>query len=121
PAVLQLLRAPRPRRVRRLLGHALLADRNKEVERTGLSAWIARWWTQKDSLSQRRVVELLDLLEFIFPRVGELKRRYRIPWAAAVFRYPHHVVTGLLRCGRHFGPPAYWALRERAGRLVRGQ
>jgi hypothetical protein len=117
PRVLESLRPPRPRRLRRWLFEAITAETNDR--RSDTKARFGYWWLKKPGRLQRRLIDFLDLLEFAFPRRDELRLRYGLDSKkAASAVYPLHTGKGLFLCAVDFLPWAYRVLRSRTYRLL---
>ncbi len=114
PWVLESLRPPSPRRVRRWLFEALA--REPKWSRSGMTAKTVfrAWWLSWQKRSQLRLIRLLDLIEFIFPRLDEVKLRHRVhSKRAALAAYLFHSGKSLLRCSVGFLPWIYCLLIRR--------
>jgi hypothetical protein len=111
PGVLHQLRPERPRRVRRALFRILAEPADRAPPRT--FAMHARdWWMGRGVPTQRRLIRLLDVLEYVFPRREDLRRRYARSWGrAAPLAYVYHTGGGLLRCILHVVPWSYGRLK----------
>ncbi|MDV2495153.1 MAG: nucleotidyltransferase family protein [bacterium] len=108
PWVLDSLRPPSPRRIRKWLFEALVEE-NKSAK--SVKASFRAWWLKMQKRSQLRLLTLLNFLEFIFPRRDEIKLYYRLHSESAVFAfYLFHVGKSLFRGALGFPPWLYCML-----------
>jgi hypothetical protein len=118
PRVLESLRPPRPRRLRRWLFEEITEE--TDYRRSGTRAWFGGWWLKKHKRLQRRLIDFLDLLEFAFPRRDELRLRYGLDSKkAASAIYLLHTGKGLFLGAGYFLPWAYRVLGSRTHRLLK--
>jgi hypothetical protein len=111
PWVLDALRPPSPRRIRKWLFEALV-EQNKGAK--SVKASFRAWWLKMHKRSQLRLISLLELLEFIFPRRDELELYYRLHSKSTVFSvYLIHVAKSLFRSALGFPPWLYCMLTRR--------
>ncbi len=101
PRVLEDLRPPTSRRLRKRLYHALSGSSNHSASHPAANDMVGVWWMKRRKLTQRRLIELLELLEFTFPRRHELRVLYRLPpekgvWGIYLFHVSKSLVGGLL-------------------------
>jgi len=81
---------------------------------SAVNAPIRAWWLRKQKSSQIRLMKLLSLLEFIFPRRDELRLRYRShPEKATLAMYLAHLGKWLFRCALGFLPLLYCLVVKR--------
>ena len=114
PWVLDALRPPTPRRLRRWLFEALDQDPKDDRSASAVKAAFRTWWLKKQKQAQLRMIRLLDLLEFIFPRRDELKLHYQLHSKSAVFAvYLFHVGKSLFRSALGFLLVIYSLLTRR--------
>ncbi len=87
---------------------------------TTVKALFRDWWLKQQKRSQLQLINLLNLLEFIFPRRDELRLRYRLDSKkAASAVYPLPTGKGLFLCALRFPPWVYRVLRSRIYRLLK--
>ncbi|MDV2494994.1 MAG: nucleotidyltransferase family protein [bacterium] len=114
PRVLDSLRPPSPRRIRKWLFEAIVQEPKEAKSATAVKAAFRAWWLKMQKRSQLRLIILLELLEFIFPRRDELKLYYRLHSERAVFSvYLIHVAKSLFRSALGFPPWLYCMLTRR--------
>ena len=99
PWVLQALRPPSPRRLRRWLFEVLAQEEADRTSGMAVKAVFRAWWLRRRKASQLRLVRLLDLFEFIFPRPDEIRLHYRLHSrkVASVY-YAFHISKSLFLC-----------------------
>ena len=111
PWVIDSLRPPSPRRIRKWLFEALVEE-NKSAK--SVKASFRAWWLKMQKRSQLRMIRLLDLLEFIFPRRDELKLSYRLRSKKSPFAvFLVHSSKSLIRCALGFLLVIYSLLTRR--------
>jgi len=114
PWVLDRLRPPSPRRARRWIFEALARGPDERPSGTAVGALFRAWWLRRQKRSQLRLIRLLDLLEFIFPRRDELRLRYRLHSKKATGAvYLFHIGKSLFRCTVGFFPWIFCLLNRR--------
>ena len=114
PWVLDALRPPTPRRLRRWLFEALDQDPKDDRSASAVKAAFRTWWLKKQKQAQLRMIRLLDLLEFIFPRRDELKLSYRLRSKKSPFAvFLVHSSKSLIRCALGFLLVIYSLLTRR--------
>ena len=114
PWVLDALRPPSPRGLRRWLFMTLANEPTDHPSASAVNAPIRAWWLRKQKSSQIRLMKLLSLLEFIFPRRDELRLRYRShPEKATLAMYLAHLGKWLFRCALGFLPLLYCLVVKR--------
>jgi hypothetical protein len=99
PWILQALRPPSPRRLRRwLFGVLAREETGRSASMTDKGVFRA-WWVRKCKGSQLRMVRLLDLFEFVFPRLDDIKLRHRVRSrkVASVY-HAFHITKSVLLC-----------------------
>ena len=122
PWVLDALRPPSPRRFRKWLFEALAKEPKDDRSATTMKVFFRAWWLKKQKRVQLRLIRLLDLLEFIFPRRDGLKLHYRLRSEKAVFAvYLFHSGKSLLRCALGFLPWFYCLLTRRRPSTILSQ
>ena len=122
PWVLDALRPPTPRRLRRWLFEALDQDPKDDRSASAIKTGFRAWWLKKQKQAQLRMIRLLDLLEFIFPRRDELKLHYQLHSKSAVFAvYLFHVGKSLFRSALAFPPWLYCMLTRRRSSAILSQ
>jgi len=99
PSILQALRPPKPRRLRWWLYGVLAQDDTDRTAGMAVKAVIRAWWLRKSKGLQLRLVRLLDLFEFVFPRLDEIALRHRLHSrkVASIYR-ALHITQSLLLC-----------------------
>ncbi|MDA2916246.1 nucleotidyltransferase family protein [Nitrospinae bacterium AH_259_B05_G02_I21] len=114
PWVLDSLRPPSPRRFRKWLFEAIVQEPKEARSATAVKDAFRAWWLKMQKRSQLRLINLLGLLEFIFPRRDEIKPYYRLRPESAVFSvYLIHVAKSLFRSALGFPPWLYCMLTRR--------
>ena len=114
PWVLDALRPPTPRRLRRWLFEALDQDPKDDRSASAIKSGFRAWWLKKQKRAQLRMIRLLDLLEFIFPRRDELKLSYRLRSKKSPFAvFLVHSSKSLFRCALGFLLVIYSLLTRR--------
>jgi Uncharacterised nucleotidyltransferase len=114
PLVLQRLQPDRPRSVRRAIFRILAEPRDRALPPT-FATRIRDWWLARGVPAQRRLIKLLGIAEYVFPRREQLRRRYARGWgAAAPLAYVYHTGGGLLRCILHVIPWTFGRLKASA-------
>jgi hypothetical protein len=118
PVALQRLRPDRPRSVRRALFRILAEPRDRALPPT-FATRTRDWWLRRGVPAQRRLIKLLSIAEYVFPRREELRRRYaRGSGAALPLAYVYHTGGGLLRCILHVIPWTFGRLKASVIRRV---
>ncbi len=79
PWVLEDLCPPTPRRLRKRIYRALSGGSNNRSSDSAADDIVRGLWMKRQKRTQLRFVQLLQLLEFTFPRRHELKMLYRLP------------------------------------------
>ncbi len=98
PWVLEDLRPPTPRRVRKCLYEALSGGSNNSASYSTVNNIVRGWWMKRRKRTKLRLVQLLQLLEFTFPRRHELKVLYRLSSTKTISgTYLFHVSKSLVR------------------------
>ncbi|MFQ5791647.1 MAG: nucleotidyltransferase family protein, partial [Acidobacteriota bacterium] len=114
PWVLETLRPPSPHRFRKWLFEAIAQEPKEDRSATAVKAAFRVWWLKKQKRAQLRLISLLELLEFIFPRRDELRLHYQLHSESAVFAvYLFHVGKSLFRGALGFPPWLYCMLTRR--------
>ncbi len=114
PWVLDALRPPTPRRLRRWLFEALDQEPKDDRSASAIKTGFRAWWLKKQKQAQLRMIRLLDLLEFIFPRRDELKLSYRLRSKKSPFAvFLVHSSKSLFRCALGFLLVIYSLLTRR--------
>jgi hypothetical protein len=91
PGILEALRQPFPRRMRRRLFEALNQHPNGDTSASRTKTFFRAWWWRKRKLSQLNMIQLMNLLEFMFPSYEELSLLYGLrPKAIGIAVYPFH-------------------------------
>ena len=120
PRVVESLRPPRSRRLRRWLFEAIAEQPTPHRPETAAKALFRSWWLKQPKRSQLRLINLLNPLEFIFPRRDELRLRYGLDSKEIVaVAYVFHTGKGLLMCALRFPSWIYRGLRSRTYRLLK--
>lgn len=93
PWVLEALHSPSPRHTRKWLFESLNHQPNDRASATSTKTLFRAWWLKRDKLSQLHMIQLLNLLEFTFPRRDELRLLYGLrSKKIAVAVYPFHII-----------------------------
>ena len=109
--VLESLRPPSPRRLRKWLFEALAQQPEGPSSNAGAKALFGAWWLRSQKRSQLRLIDLLELFEFVFPRREEIKLHYRLHTEKAALAFSlFHAGKSLLRCVIGFLPWIYCVL-----------
>lgn len=93
PWVLEALHPPSPRRIRKWLVEALNHQPSDHVSAKSTKTLFRAWWLKREKLSQLHMIQLLNLLEFTFPRREELSCLYGLrSKKLAVAVWPFHII-----------------------------
>ena len=91
PLVLDKLQTPSPRRIPKWIFESLSQETDGNTSITTTKALFRAWWLEKQKLLQLHMIQLLNLLEFMFPSRDELILLYRLRSKKfAVVVYPFH-------------------------------
>ncbi len=97
PWVLEDLCPPTPRRLRKRIYRALSGGSNNSMSDSGADDILRGLWMKRRKRTQLRFVQLLQLLEFTFPRRHELKILYRLSSTESISgTYLSHVSKSLV-------------------------
>jgi hypothetical protein len=99
PWALQALRPPPPRRLRRWLFGVVAQEEADRTSGMAVKAVFRAWWWRRPKASQLRLVRLLDLIEFVFPRLDGIRLRCRLhSRKVASIYYAFHISKSLFLC-----------------------
>ena len=119
-AILAGLGSPEPRRVRRWLFEALTLGPGGPGTVTVMTG-VATLTLRDRTFPRRRLLQMLDLVEFVFPRREEFRRRHeQLSRGGLLLAYTTHVGRALGRCAGGIVGRAHWAT-VRWARAVSGR
>jgi hypothetical protein len=93
PRILEALRQPFPHGIRRWFFEALNQQPNNNTSASRTKTFFRDWWWRKQKLSQLHIIQLMNLLEYMFPSYEELSLLYGLrSKKIGIAVYPFHIV-----------------------------
>jgi len=96
PRVLEALLPPSPRRIRKWVYETVSKPATIKTTQKKLRSFFRTWWLNQHLIVKRRLIRLIGLFEFTFPRSHEVRLHYGIP--------DEHTATGhhFIHCVKTF-------------------